>query len=224
MSRAMQKSKSNKREYDSSRRQAQANETRRHILDAAHRLFIERGYAGATAEAIAAEAGVSLQTIYAIFKNKKRMLVSLMNVSPTTGFEDHAPLTERAHVQAVAQERDRRRQLQMFAQVVASNLDQVAAISKIMVDAAKTESDIERILQKLNKQRVEHMTLAVQQFASNGSFAEKMDEAEAVDRVWILTHPEVFLLLTQDRGWSKEKYGQWLADTLIKVLFPEPKA
>ncbi len=215
--------KSNKREYDSSRRHAQANETRRHILEAARRLFIERGYAGATAEAIAAEAGVSAQTIYAIFKNKKRMLVSLMNVSPTTGVEDDTPMAERASVQAVSQERDRRDQLQMFAQVVASNLDQVAAISKIMTDAAKTESDIEKILQKLNKQRLEHMALAVKQFAANGPFQEKMDEADAVDTVWTLTHPEVFLLLTEDRGWSKEKYAQWLADTLINVLLPESK-
>ena len=68
----MAKQKSTKREYDSSRRQAQAQETRRHILEAARKLFMERGYAGATAEAIASEAGVSAQTIYAIFKNKKK--------------------------------------------------------------------------------------------------------------------------------------------------------
>ena len=123
----MTKRKSTKREYDSTRRQAQANETRRHILEAARKLFMERGYAGATAEAIAAEAGVAAQTIYAIFKNKKRILVSLMNVSPATGVEDHTPMPERPSVQAVSQERDQRRQLEMFAQVVAANLDQQLA-------------------------------------------------------------------------------------------------
>jgi AcrR family transcriptional regulator len=216
----MSKPKSPKREYDSSRRQAQASETRRHILEAARKLFMERGYAGATAEAIAAEAGVSAQTIYAIFKNKKRMLVSLMNVSPTTGVEDPTPMSERANVQAVAQERDRHRQLEMFAQVVATNLDQAAVVSEIMSDAAKTEPDFNRILQKLNKQRLEHMTLAVQQFAANGPFREEMDEVQARDTVWTLTSPEVFLLLTQDRGWAKEKYAQWLTDMLTRVLLP----
>lgn len=84
-----------------------------------------------------------------------------MNVSPTTGVEDHTPMLEREGVHAVAQERDQRRQLQMFAQVVAANLDQVAVVSEIMADAAKTEPDFDRILQKLNKQRLEHMSLAV---------------------------------------------------------------
>ena len=220
MSRAMTKPKSPKREYDSTRRQAQANETRRHILEAARKLFMERGYAGATAEAIAAEAGVAAQTIYAIFKNKKKILVSLMNVSPTTGVEDHTPMLERPPIQAVSQEPDQHRQLQMFAQVVASNLDQVAIVSEIMTDAAKVEPDFDRILQKLNKQRLEHMTFAVQQIASNGPFREKVDEAYATDTVWTLTSPDVFLLLRRDRGWSKEKYAQWLADMLIEVLLP----
>ncbi|HZM22401.1 MAG TPA: TetR/AcrR family transcriptional regulator [Anaerolineales bacterium] len=216
----MTKPKSPKREYDSTRRQAQANETRRRILEAARNQFMERGYSGATAEAIAAEAGVAAQTIYAIFKNKKKLLVSLMNVSPTTGVEDHTPMPERPSVQAVSHEHDQRRQLQMFAQVVASNLEQVAVISEIMKDAARIEPDFDRILQKLNRQRLEHMTLAVQQIAANGSFREDMDVEYARNTVWTLTSPEVFLLLTRDRGWSKEKYAQWLADTLTRALLP----
>ena len=216
----MTKLKSTKREYDSSRRQAQANETRRHILEAARKLFMERGYAGATAEAIAIEAGVAAQTIYAIFKNKKKILVSLMNVSPGTGVEDHTPMLERANVQAVAQESDQHRQLQMFAQVVAGNLNQVAAVFEVMTDAARIEPDFERIVEKLNKQRLEHMTSAVQQIAANGPFRGNMDETHARDIVWTLTSGEVFLLLTRDRGWSKQHYAEWLADSLIRMLLP----
>jgi len=212
--------KTSKREYDSSRRQAQAKETRRYILEAARKLFTERGYAGATAEAVAAEAGVSAQTIYAIFKNKKKLLVSLMNVSPATGMEDHTPMSERANVQAVGQEHDQRRQLQMFAQVVASNLNQVAGVFEVIADAARIEPDFERIVQKLNKQRLEHMTFAVQQIAANGPFRVNMDETHARDIVWTLTSGEVFLLLTRDRGWSKEQYAEWLADMLIRALLP----
>src|SRR5690242_10847554 len=119
MSRAMTKQESSKREYNGTGRQAKADETRRRILEAARKEFMERGYIGATAETIAAEAGVAAPTIYAIFQNKKKLLVSLMNVSPATGVEDHTPMLARASVQSVAEEHDQRRQLHMFAQVVA---------------------------------------------------------------------------------------------------------
>jgi AcrR family transcriptional regulator len=215
----MTKSNPPKRKYDSTRRQAQAEETRRQILAAAHKLFMERGYAGATIEAIATEAG-GPQTIYAVFKNKGRILVSLINFLSASRAEERTPLLQRAGPQAVAHERDQHRQLQMFAQVVANNLEGNASISEIILVAAKTDQDIEKIMQQLIKQRRQHMAVAVQQIASNGPFRENMDEEYATDTVWTLTSPEVFLLLTRDLGWPKEKYAQWLSDILVRVLLP----
>ena len=214
----MKKSNPPKRKYDSTRRQSQADETRRQILTAAHRLFTERGYAGATIEAIAAEAGVAPETIYAVFKNKGKILVSLVNFLSASRAEERVPLLERTGPRAVAQERDQRRQLQLFAQVVANNLEGNASISEIILVAAKTDQDIEKIMQQLIKQRRQHMAVAVQQLAANGPFRDNMDEEYATDTVWTLASPEVFLLLTRDLGWPKDKYAQWLADTLIRVL------
>jgi AcrR family transcriptional regulator len=209
-----------KRKYDSARRRAQAGETRRQILEAARKLFMERGYTGATIEAIAAEAGVAVETIYAIFRNKRKILVNLMNISSPGGSEEGVPLLQRAGPQAVSREHDQGRQLQLFAEDVAENLERVALISEIMLMAARTEHDVNRIMQRLNNQRLQHMTFAVEQIATNGPFREEADEAYARDIVWTLTSPEVFLLLRRDRGWSKEKYAQWLANTLTRALLP----
>ena len=216
----MKKSNSPKRKYDSTRRQSQADETRRQILTAAHRLFTERGYAGATIEAIAAQAGVAPETIYAVFKNKGKILASLVNFLSASRAEERVPLLERIGPQAVAQERDQRRQLQLFAQVVANNLEGNASISEIILVAAKTDQDIEKIMQQFIKQRRQHMAVAVQQIAANGPFRDNMDEEYATDTVWTLASPEVFLLLTRDLGWPKDKYAQWLTETLISVLLP----
>ena len=216
----MKKSNSPKRKYDSTRRQSQADETRRQILTAAHRLFTERGYAGATIEAIATEAGVAPETIYAIFRNKGKILASLVNFLSASRAEERVPLLERIGPQAVAQERDQRRQLQLFAQVVANNLEGNASISEIILVAAKTDHDIKKIMQQLIKQRRQHMAVAVRQIAANGPFLENMDEEYATDTVWTLASPEVFLLLRRDLGWRKDKYTQWLAETLIRVLLP----
>ena len=220
MSRVMKKSNSPKRKYDSTRRQSQADETRRQILTAAHRLFTERGYAGATIEAIAAQAGVAPETIYAIFRNKGKILASLVNFLSASRAEERVPLLERIGPQAVSQERDQRRQLELFAQVVANNLEGNASISEIILVAAKTDQDIEKIMQQFIKQRRQHMAVAVQQIAANGPFRHNMDEEYATDTVWTLASPEVFLLLRRDLGWPKDKYAQWLTETLIRVLLP----
>ena len=68
-----------KRRYDSTRRRAQAEATRRDILDAAQRLFEARGYAATTMDAVAAEAGVALKTVYVAFETKAGLLRALWN-------------------------------------------------------------------------------------------------------------------------------------------------
>ena len=58
------------RRYDSSRRRELAAHTRSAVLEAARRLFLEHGFAGATMSDIASAAGVSVQTVYKAFGNK----------------------------------------------------------------------------------------------------------------------------------------------------------
>jgi len=93
-------------------------------------------------------------------------------------------------------------------------------MSEIILVAAKTDQDMEKIMQQFIKQRRQNMAVAVQQIAANGPFRENMDEEYATDTVWTLASPEVFLLLRRDLGWPKDKYAQWLAETLIRVLLP----
>jgi len=215
----MEKRSPPKRKYDSTRRQAQAEKTRRRILDAARTLFMERGYAGATINEIARDAGVGLKTVYAVFENKRNILIELLNKSSSDRGEEHLPVLERPSVKAVTQERDPRRQMGMFAEVIAGNLEGAASVGEIMNVAAKTEPDIRELVDRLNKQRWQNMAFAVRQFAANGPLREK-DEASATDTVWTLTSPEVFLLLTRERGLSKKEYAEWLADKLTRALLP----
>ncbi len=213
----MKKATPPKRKYDSTRRQVQAEETRRHIMDAAHKLFVERGYAGATIDAIAKEAGVALKTIYAVFENKRNILVALLNKSSSNNGEEDLPMLERSGPKAVAQERDQRKQIKMFAQVIAGNLEGAAYVAEIIHVAAKTEADVAKLEKKLNGQRWQNMAYAVRTFAANGALRYK-DETFATETVYTLTSPEVFLLLTRDRGMSKEEYVKWLADILTRTL------
>src|SRR5438067_12449575 len=106
--------KRTRRRYDASRRRAQAEETCRDIVAAAHRRFNERGYVGATMEAIAREAGVAVETIYAAFGTKLALLKRLVGIS-MWGDDRRMKPEERPGVMAVVQEGNQRRQIEMFA-------------------------------------------------------------------------------------------------------------
>jgi AcrR family transcriptional regulator len=208
-----------KRRYNSTRRRAQARETRRQITEAARQLFTERGYTGATIEAVAQEAGVAPETIYAVFGNKRAILAHLIDIS-VGGDDEPILLLQRPGPQAVFQERDPRQQLHLFAQDISTILERVAPIFEIMRFAAKTESDIADLLQNILRERLQNMELLVQHLSKQGPLQEGVANLQAAETVWTLTSPEVFRLLTVDRAWSREQYIQWLADTLTRLFLP----
>lgn len=67
-----------RRSYHSPRRQEQANITKARIVAAAMQLVKEKGYADMTLEAIAREAGVAPQTVYAVCGSKKGVLAAIL--------------------------------------------------------------------------------------------------------------------------------------------------
>jgi TetR/AcrR family transcriptional regulator, regulator of autoinduction and epiphytic fitness len=208
-----------KRKYDSSRRKAQARETRRQIALAARGLFFMRGYSGTTIDAIAQAANVASETVYAIFSNKRNILSYLMDIS-IGGDEEPIHLLDRSEPQAVLHETDPRRLIMMFSNGITEILDRAAHLFEIMRSASKTEQDIEELLQHMLKERMENMTAVARQIASTGSLREGMDISMAAELIWTITSPEVFLLLTRDRNHSNEQYAAWLQATLARLLLP----
>src|SRR5471032_1464654 len=102
------------RAYNSPLRREQAAATRRQILVAAQRLFEEEGYVTTPMSAIAAEAGVSLKTVYLAFETKGRLLLALWQFV-LVGEDSDAPVARRDWYREVVDEPDPARQLQLNA-------------------------------------------------------------------------------------------------------------
>ena len=130
-----------KRSYASAKREAQARETRRSILDAAHELFVATGYAATTIQAIAERAGVAVQTVYAVFGNKRELLRQLIE-STITGDDAPPPITERAEARAVAAELDARRRAELDAALSRSITERVAPIVRVAEEAAASDPEL----------------------------------------------------------------------------------
>jgi AcrR family transcriptional regulator len=77
-------------------RQERAVETRARILDAARTVFARHGYAGGTTNRIAAEALISVGSLYQYFPNKDAILVELVTEHAAEGRAVLAPVLARA--------------------------------------------------------------------------------------------------------------------------------
>ncbi len=66
-------------------RQPRGHETQARILDAARRVFATHGYAAGTTNRIAAEAGLSIGSLYQYFPNKDAILVQLVDAHIDAG-------------------------------------------------------------------------------------------------------------------------------------------
>ena len=208
-----------KRRYNSTRRQTQARETRRLILEAARKLFTTRGYAGTTIEALAHEAGVAVETVYATFGSKRAVLTRLVDIL-VLGDEEPTPLLERPDPQAVRQEPDQRRQIRLFARGMSAIMERAGPLWGVIRAAADTDAEIAATLRRMLTSRRDNLLAFVGWVERNGPLRAGLNTEEATDTVWSVSSAEVHHLLTVDRGWPRERYEQWLGNSLIALLLP----
>src|SRR4051794_10945634 len=83
------------------RRQPRGRATRARIIAAATRLFVRDGYLATTMAAIAAEAGVAVQSLYLAFGSKLGILSAALDVA-IVGDVQPVPLLERLWVRELA--------------------------------------------------------------------------------------------------------------------------
>ncbi len=209
-----------KRKYDSSRRKSHALQTHQQILEAAEKLFSLKGYSGASVEAIAQNAGVAPETIYATFKNKKTILSMLIKKSILGDEDNPVPVMLREQIREVAEEKNQKRQIEMFAKRIHLLMSRVAQLIEIMKSASKTEPEIKRLSKKYADGRFQGMEFFIDCVMANGALRNKLDKLTAAETVWLLTSAEVYNLLTVERGWSGDEYEGWLSQTLIDFLLP----
>jgi AcrR family transcriptional regulator len=186
-------------------------------LDAAQRLFTERGYGATSIEAIASEAGVATDTVYASFRTKAGVLHKLLDVR-VGGDDAPVQVLDRKGPQGVRAEPTQQRQVAGFAADVAQILERARPVDDIMRGAAAVDPEIAGLRARMQGLRYDNMRQFVSWLAANGPFRGGISEEEAAAMVWTLASPEVHGLLRDGRSWSLDRYVAWLGDTLARTL------
>lgn len=206
------------RSYASPLREEQARQTQRRILDAALRLFLDQGYTATTMSAIAAAAGVSVQTVYKAFGTKPALVKRLHDVT-LAGDDEPIPMADRPELRAVQQETDPRRMLMAYAHVGRLMLDRIGPLLRVLLAGARAgDPDLRAYVDTVNRERLIGTGMAARGLAEDGALRAGLAEERAQDALWTLNSVEVWSLLTEQRGWSAEEYEEWVGRAMADAV------
>ena len=190
-------------------RAERARVTRERIADAARQLFRRDGYAATTLTDIAAEAGVAVQTVYAVYGSKAGILGSLREAVM------HQPEAEALYGQAMAAP-SAERSLELFARSIRVRFEQSGDVIVILRDASTADAAIRDGVTATLQRRRGGLRQLAERLAPG--LRRDLDVPLAAAILDALTLPEVREELVDAQGWTDDAYETWLAGILTREL------
>jgi len=206
-----------KRAYDSSSRREAARSTREAIFAAARALFLDKGYAATTMQAIAQSAGIALDTVYASV-GKKPALFALLVETAISGSDVAVPAEEREYVRAIRAEPDAARKLVLYAAALRRIQERLAPLFRVLQQAAPLDPSLQQLWNMVAERRAGNMKLLAEELASTGRLRRGLSITMAADILWSTNAPEFYLLLVEQRAWTPDAFEQWLSDAWSRLL------
>jgi len=208
-----------RRKYDSSARNAATAANRSRVLSAAGELFERNGYTATSIREIAESADVSAESVYGWFDSKADLLLRWVDVC-VVGDEEPVALMSRPWVEAARAETDAaaRREL-VAANGLGEVLRRVAPAMRVFRAAAESDAYLAEAFAEGQKRRYADTEVVFDLLAGDGSATRP--RAEAVDFLWALLGDQVYTALVNERGWSHQRYQNWMIEVVQVMLFDE---
>jgi AcrR family transcriptional regulator len=205
------------RAYNSPRRREQAAATHQAVLAAAGRQFEENGYPATTVAAIAADASVSLKTVYLAFETKAGILRALWNERLRGDSEDVA-VTDREWYRAALDEPDPVEKLRLNARNSRARKVELGGVLDVVRSGADSDPEVAALWERIQSEFHANQRAIVESLDALRALAPGLSVDRATDILWTLNHPTVWLLLTGARSWTADEYEQWFADVSCAQL------
>lgn len=200
------------------RREERARERRQRVVDAASRLFGERGYVATTVEAIAREAAVAPATVYQAFGTKQAILARILDVT-IAGDADPVALLDRDWVRRAARHQDPRQRLALVVRHASQVAARTAPVKEVMRDAAAADPAVRQLLLEDDQRRYLTQQALVDVVIGAGSLRPGCDRDHAVATFFALVNSHGYQVLAAQLGWSPDDWRRWLTGVLDRELF-----
>jgi AcrR family transcriptional regulator len=200
----------------------QARATRRMIVTAAAQLFIERGYAATTIDAVAQRAGVGRKTVFSSVGGKGALLKEAWDWV-LAGDDEPIPMSERPAVRAIIAEREPRRLVRMWVDMVVDVFSRGWPLAGVILAAADVDAEARALQDLIHRETLAGATAFVTHLAGTGGLRADLSIERGADICWALVNSRLQQLLVDARGWSPHGYGEWLVEVVSTTLL-EPQA
>jgi AcrR family transcriptional regulator len=199
-------------------REVRARETRRRIIDAGLRLFLDQGYVTTTVQGIAQAAGVAPATIYQAFGTKHAVLAAALDIT-VAGDDTPLAVLDQEWVDDARREKNRDRQLRLIVQGACQIAARTAPLKEILRDAAATEPAARALIRVDHERRHTTQEGLVDVLIENRPLRAGIDRRRAVDTFYALVNTATHELLVTQRGWTLSEWQVWTADLIERELF-----
>jgi AcrR family transcriptional regulator len=185
------------------------------VIDAAERRFLRDGYGPTTVAAIAADAGVSPDMIYKGFGGKP----GLVRAIRARALEGEGPVPAERRSDALHEsEQSARDIITAWGALVTEVAPRVGPILLLIRSAAASDPDVLQLLEEMDADRLRRMTQNARRLHEAGGLRAGVSVAQAADVLWTYSAPELYELMVLRRGWSRKRYGRFVADAMIDAL------
>ena len=200
----------------STSRRQQAEQTRQRIRDAARKLFLAKGYAAATVTDIARAAVVAPQTVYFTYGSKAALLSAVIDAE-IVGDLDPVPLLDRPAAKRVATASDPAERLRRAVTLLCGVTERVAPLYELARGGA-TDPEVRALLDRHEEQRRQTHRVLVATLADQ--LHDDLDVSEAGDRLYALVSHDVYWLLVERCGWTKQRWRRLTQEEARRQLLP----
>ncbi|MEQ1787439.1 MAG: helix-turn-helix domain-containing protein [Acidimicrobiales bacterium] len=190
--------------------------TRAAIVDAAARMFVDRGYVATTIEAVAELAGVATQTVYYVFNTKRNLLAAVLDAS-IAGDVEPLPVLDRSWVSALGADGDAATAIDGLVAAGVAILARAAPVYEV-VRRASADAEVGLLLDENRRARRTDQQRLVEILEAAGHLRPGLAVPTAADIVYGVLNEEVFQLLTVDCGWDLARFEAWVAELLRHQL------
>lgn len=195
------------RQYDASRRRAEAERTRGRVLDVAQRMLLDGGYGRTSVSAIARAAGVSVELVYKAFGGKAGLVREIQNRALLG--QGPVPAPDRSDAVA-ATDIDARSLLREWSRLATEVSPLGSPIVLLVRAGAGADADLAALLEEINQQRLERMALNAARLVTHPGVRPELGVEQIRDVLWTYSAPELYDLLVRQRGWTVDRFGDFL--------------